>query len=253
MSYKSTAIKAAKQAGKVLMKYFGKKLNKRFKTSHSVVTNADIESTKIIRKIITKVYPQHSILDEELKPIKHPSDYTWIIDPLDGTHNFTMNNPLFGISIALKYKDNIILGVVYFPALKRLYYAEKGKGAYKNNKPIRISPECNMRNCLFIFDAKLRGKTKTKLKMLRNLADSTWRVRIYGVATYHNMEVVEGNAAFNIDFDSYSWDYSASLLIIEEAGGIVTDLQGNPWTPQTHTYLASNGKIHNKVLNVIKK
>ena len=235
------------------MKYFGRNPKIKLKPGHSYVTKADIESTKLIRKILTKAYPQHSILDEELKPIKNKSDYTWIIDPLDGTHNFIMENPLFSVSIALKKANEIILGVVYFPALNKLYYAEKGKGAYRNGKRIKVKKESCIKNCLFIYDAKLRGKTEKKLRILEKLAKSAWRLRIYGVATYHNIFIAEGHAAFNIDFDSKIWDYAASLLIVQEAGGKVTDLDGKPWTPDTSTYLASNGKIHNKILNVIKK
>ena len=93
MSYKSTAIKAAKEAGKILMDYFGNNPKIKLKPGNSYVTQADLKSTKLIRKTLTRVYPTHSILDEELKPIKNKSDYTWIIDPLDGTHNFIMENP----------------------------------------------------------------------------------------------------------------------------------------------------------------
>jgi myo-inositol-1(or 4)-monophosphatase len=252
-TYKQTAIKAAKQAAKIQLKYFGKKIGKKTKKDDSFFTKADIESTKIIRKIILKEFPKHGILDEELGHINKSSDYKWIIDPLDGTHNFIMNNPLFGISIALEYKNEIILGVIYLPVLKKLYCTEKGKGAFCNGKRIKVSNEKNLRKCLCIFDAKLRSKTNQKINMLRKLAKVVWRFRVFGVAVYHNILVAEGKAGLNIDHDSNPWDHCAALLMVEEAGGKVTDLNGKGWTPYIKDYIATNGKIHDKILNVLKK
>jgi len=252
-TFKQTAIKAAKAAGKIQLRYFGKNLEKKTKKDDSFVTKADIESTKIIRKIILNKFPHHSILDEELGHTHQKSDYKWIIDPLDGTHNFIMEIPLFGVSIALEYKKEIILGVVYMPILKKMYCAEKGKGSFCNGKRIRVNDETNLKKCLLIFDAQLRTKTNTKIKILKRLAKLTWRLRIYGVAVYNNLLLAEGKAGINIDFDSNPWDHSASLLIVEEAGGKVTDVNGKKWNPYIKDYVASNGKVHDKVLNVLKK
>jgi myo-inositol-1(or 4)-monophosphatase len=253
MNKKELAIKAAKEAGKIQLRYFGKTIKKKIKKGDSFVTKADIESTKKIRKIILKQFPEHNIVCEELGSSNKKSDYKWIIDPLDGTHNFIMNNPLFGVSIALEYKKEIILGVVYFPVLKKLYYAEKGKGVFCNGKRIKVNNKTNLKKCLFIFDAKLRKKTNMKIKLLKKLAKLTWRFRIFGVAIYHNILIAEGKAGVNIDFDSNPWDHSATLLMVEEAGGKVTDLKGNRWTPNIKDYVATNGKVHNKILNVLKK
>jgi len=251
--YKQTAIKAAKEAGRIQLRYFGKKIEKKKKPGDSYVTKADIESTKKIRKIILKQFPEHNILCEELGSSNKSSDYKWIVDPLDGTHNFIMNNPLFGVSIALEHKKEIILGVAYFPILKKLYYAEKGKGAFCNGKRIKVSNEKNLKKCLFIFGAQLRKKTNMKINLLKKLAKLTWRLRIYGVAIYHNLLVAEGKAGFNIDFDSNPWDHSAVLLIVEEAGGKVTDINGKRWTPYVKDYVATNGKVHDKVLRAIEQ
>ena len=129
-TFKQTAIKVAKEAGKIQSKYFGKDIKKKTKKDDSFFTKADIESTKKIRKIILKQFPAHNILCEELGGSNKKSEYRWIVDPLDGTHNFIMNNPLFGVSIALEYKKEVILGVIYFPHFDQLYYAEKGKGSF---------------------------------------------------------------------------------------------------------------------------
>ena len=252
MNFKQTAIKAAKAAGKIQSGYFGKKLGERWKKDDSYVTKADTESSRIIKKIILKQFPNHSILCEELGYIKKKSDYKWIIDPLDGTHNFVMNNPIFGVSIALEYKKEIILGVIYLPILKKFYYAERGKGAFCNGKKIRVNNEKVLKRCMYVFDAKLRDKTDMKVNILKKLAKLTWRFRVYGAAVYHNLLVADGKVGFNIDFDSHPWDHSAALLIVEEAGGKVTDTNGKKWNSYTKDYIASNGKVHDKVLRIIK-
>lgn len=251
--FKKIAIKAAKEAGKIQLRYFGKDIKKRKKQGDSFVTKADIESTRIIRKIILKQFPKHNIICEELGSSKKRSDYRWIIDPLDGTHNFITGNPLFGVSIALERKKEIILGVAYLPILKKLYYAEKGKGAFCNGKRIRVNNEKNLRKCLFIFDGKLKIKTNMKMRILKKLVKLTWNLRMWGAAIYDILLVAEGKAGVNIGFDSKLWDYSAALLIVEEAGGKVTDSKGKRWTPTIKDYVASNGKVHYKVLNVLKK
>ena len=224
--YKQTAIKAAKEAGKIQLKYFEKNVKKTRKKDNSFVTKADVECTKIIRKIILKQFPKHNILDEELGNMNKKSDYKWIVDPIDGTHNFIIDNPLFGASIALQHKKEVVLGVVYMPILKKLYYAEKGKGAFCNGKRIKVSNKKDPRKVLCVFDAKLRGNTDQKINLLRKLAKMLWRFRVFGAAVYHNILVAEGKADLNIDHESHPWDHSAVLLMVEEAGGKVTDFNG---------------------------
>lgn len=253
MNFKQIAIKAAKEAGKIQLRYFGKGVSKQNKKDDSFVTKADLESTKKIRSSILKGFSNHNIIDEELEKIDNKSEYTWVIDPLDGTHNFIMDNPLFGVSIALAHKKDIILGVIYMPVLGKMYYAEKGKGAFCNGKRIKVNNESKLRKCLMLFDAKLRTKTNIKISLLKKLATRTWRFRVYGAAVYHNLLLAEGHAGINIDFDSNSWDHSAALLIVEEAGGKVTDINKGKWDIDTKDYVASNGKVHSKVLNVLKK
>jgi myo-inositol-1(or 4)-monophosphatase len=252
MTFKQTALKAAKEAGKIQLRYFGKNIEKKTKKDNSYFTKADIESTNKIRAIIGKQYPKHNIICEELGSSNKKSDYRWIIDPLDGTHNFIMDNPLFGVSIALEHKKEIILGVIYMPFLKKLYYAKKGKGAFCNGKRIQVNNETKLKKCLLIYDAKLRTQTDTKIRILKKLAKLTWRFRVFGVAVYNNILVAEGKAGINIDFDSNSWDHAATLLLVEEAGGKVTDLNGKRWTTNIKDYVASNGKVHNKLLRLIK-
>ncbi|MBW2989910.1 inositol monophosphatase [Candidatus Woesearchaeota archaeon] len=252
MNFRQTAVKAAKEAGRIQLSYFRKNISIKKKKDGSFVTRADIESTKAIRKIVSKEFPGHNLLCEELGGSGKSSQYRWIIDPLDGTHNFMMGNPLFGTSIALEYKKEVILGAIYLPFLKRLYLSEKGKGAFCNGKRIRVSEEKDTKNCMFVFNSHLRKKPGRKIRALRKLAGKTRDFRVFGVSVYNNILVAEGMAGFNIDFDSHSWDHSAALLTVEEAGGKVTDLCGNKWDAETKDYLASNGHIHDKILKIIE-
>jgi len=252
-TFKQTAIKAAKAAGKIQLAYFGKAIKKIKKKDNSFVTKADIESTKKIREMIGKQFPSHSILCEELGCTDKKSDYKWIIDPLDGTHNFMVGNPLFGISIALEYKKEIILGVIYLPIVDKMYYAEKGKGAFCNGNKINVSNKDKIEECILVYDSRISKRTNEKIKILAKLGRKTDYARMYGAAIYGLSTVAEGNAEIKIDFDSNPWDHSAGLLIVEEAGGKVSGLNGEKWNPYIKDYLATNGKVHAKVLNVIKK
>jgi myo-inositol-1(or 4)-monophosphatase len=139
------------------------------------------------------------------------------------------------------------------PVLDKLYYAEKGKGAFCNGKRIKVNSISNLRKSLFLYDVKLRSNTNKKIRFLKTIAKQAWRLRMYGAAIYNLVSVANGTAAFAIDFDSHSWDHSAGFLLIEEAGGKVTGLNGKKWTPETKDYVASNGRVHDNVLKVLKK
>jgi len=136
-----TAIKAALQAGLVLEHHFETDIFKQLKEDKSIVTLADRESEEVIKKNIFDIFPKHSILGEETGMTQNENDYVWYIDPIDGTRNFANHIPVFAVSIALAFKKELIMGVIYNPATKTLFYAEKGKGAYCNDKRIFVSKD----------------------------------------------------------------------------------------------------------------
>src|SRR6056297_1190946 len=138
---KTTAIKATKKAGEILLKKYQKfdRSKVTFKSKHEILTSADLAAEKEIIKTIKKKFPSHQILAEESGETKNKSDYKWFIDPLDGTTNFSMHNPLWATSIGLSYKNKLIIGIIYSPSLDEFFYAEKDKGAYLNNKRIKVS------------------------------------------------------------------------------------------------------------------
>ena len=165
---KKFAIKIAKKAGQELLKYFAKidsiKISK--KSKHEVVTPADLAANKIIVSEIKKQFPDHGILSEETGFYQKNSDYLWIIDPLDGTTNFSIGNLFFNTSIALVYKNEIVLGVTWAPFFKQLFVAEKNKGAYLNNKKISISNNKKPINSMIDF-----GYTYKNDKINKQMAD----------------------------------------------------------------------------------
>ncbi|MAG92042.1 inositol monophosphatase [Candidatus Woesearchaeota archaeon] len=251
MNFKSTALLAARKAGKVLLKYYGKKPNVMKKSDKTFVSKADIEANKAIIDTIKKNFPDHSILSEETGFEDNKSDYKWVLDPLDGTHNFIHEIPLFGTSIALEYKDKPIVGVLHFPILRQTVVAEKGKGAFLNGKKVHVSNKKTFEHSLIVVDYGYRKRQK-KLNFLQNLTDERIDVRNLGSAIYGLLLVSCGNSDGYVIISTNEWDIAAGFLIVEEAGGKITDLNGRNTMPQHEEFVMSNGKLHKELLKRLK-
>lgn len=243
---------AAKQASKILLHYFGKKEAIKVKPNKSLVATADLEANKAIINTIKKNFPKHSILSEETAFEDNKSDYKWVIDPMDGTHNFLHQIPIFGTSIALEYKNEPVLGVISFPVLCITAVAEKGRGSFMNGKRIKVSNKKTLDHSFVLFEFSYADRME-KVGFLKRLVHKTIDVRNFGSAIYNLLIVACGKCEGYVVLTTNEWDIAAGFLIVEEAGGKVTDLQGNKWDPYIKDYIASNGNIHNKVLTVIKK
>ncbi|MBI2654728.1 inositol monophosphatase [Candidatus Woesearchaeota archaeon] len=248
---KRVALLAARQAGKVLLKYYGKKEFVRQKSNKSLVATADLEANKVIIKIIKKHYPNHSILSEETGFENNKSDYKWVIDPLDGTHNFLHQIPFFGTSIALEHKNEIMLGVIIFPVLDITAIAEKGKGAFLNEKRIKVSSKKYLDHSFIMIEFSY-SKRKEKIDFLEKLVHKTIDVRNFGCAIYGLLLIACGRCDGFVILTTNEWDIAAGFLIVEEAGGRVTGLDGTKWNPKQKQYLVTNGKIHNQLLKYVK-
>lgn len=247
------ALKAAKQAGKVLLKHYGKVKSIKAKDNLSYVSNVDLESEKCIISAIRKTYPEHDIISEESGRLNKKSDYIWHIDPLDGTHNYINNIPLFGVSIALEYKGKIILGVINLPYFNELYFAEKGKGAFLNGKHIKVSNKKDLKKSFIAVDLVLRHNPEKKIKFLKKLEGHVHDLRVLGSAVAAVAYVARGSADLYLVQQTNSWDISAGFLLIEEAGGKVTGFNGNNWNPYMDNFIASNKILHNGILKVFNK
>ena len=247
---KNIAAKAAKQAGRMLTGRFGKIKRIKAKGDRDLVTDIDLAAERIIKNQIIRKFPQDSILSEE-NSREQKSDFKWIIDPMDGTHNYIHNINIFGVSIALAYKDRVVVGVIYMPQEDELYVAQKKMGTYLNGKRIWVSQR-RIKETTLIFDSSIRYQEDRMLKDLRKLADEVFNVRMFGSTVRGLTYVAEGKADAEVEYNDKLWDFAAGLLLIEEAGGRVSDLTGRKWNIKTRGYIASNGRIHNQILKLIK-
>ena len=248
---KGIAIKAAQQVGEILINNFKKPIKIKSKKDKSLVTEIDLAAERKIVELIKSKYPQDNILSEENKFKTSDSDFRWIIDPLDGTHNYIRRIEIFGTSIALEFKGKMILGVIYLPLTKKLYLAEKSKGAYLNSRRINVSKR-NLKNSTMVYDSSIRYNKKPILASLEKIVDKVFNLRMFGSSVYHLSSIAEGKIDLDIEFNDKLWDFAAGLLLVEEAGGKATDFAGKKWNSSTKGYIASNGIIHQKVLRSIR-
>lgn len=249
---KEIAIQAVKEAGEILIENFGKIKKVAIKNRGELVTNVDVESERRIIGLIKKNYPQHNILAEESnQPQQGNSDYRWIIDPLDGTLNYVRGIDTFGVSIALEYKKEVILGVIYIPLSKQLYFAQKGEGSYLNGERIKVS-RTGLKEAYIVYDSSIRlDRKKVMLNNLDKLTEQTFTLRVLGSSARSLSYLAQGKVELVIDYYDKPWDFSGGALIVEEAGGRVTDMNGERWSPWSRGYIASNGIIHEKVLKIM--
>jgi len=248
---KELAITAAREAGKILMDNFGKIESVTKKDERELVSNVDLKAENTIIDIIKSKYPDHNILCEESKWAKTDSEYKWVIDPLDGTHNYIYGVNIFGVSIALEHKGEIVLGVINMPYTDHIYWAEKGNGAYLNGKPIKVSERVT-KESLAIFDSGLQKETAVRTGFLAVLAGKVFNTRMFGASSRHLTYIASGVADLVVEFGDNPWDFAAGGLILTEAGGIITKLDGSKWDIYVHGYVASNGKFHDEIINLLK-
>ncbi|HCY18337.1 MAG TPA: inositol monophosphatase [Deltaproteobacteria bacterium] len=251
--FKKIAITAAKNAGLILKKNLGKPRSIEYKGVIDIVTEMDRKAEDLIIKTIKKEFPEHGILTEESNERKSSSEYRWIIDPLDGTTNYSHGYPVFCVSIALEKEGEIILGVVYDPVLGELFTAEKDKGAFVNNKKIKVSKIRELTKSLLAtgFPYDVRTSRQNNLDHFSNFAVKAQAIRRAGSAALDMCYVAYGRFDGFWEIKLKPWDTAAAMLIIREAGGMVTDFNGGPFSMYSGETLASNGLIHNEMLNVL--
>jgi myo-inositol-1(or 4)-monophosphatase len=266
MTILEVAIKAAVKAGKFVLGKSPKKLEITEKGINDIVTSADKESERLIIREIKKNFKDAAFLAEESTENPEKIDksyanskYIWIIDPIDGTTNFVHNIPIYGISIAVfetkaaKSSKNynylageLIAGVVYIPKLNELFYAEKGKGAYLNNKKIHVSNTKKLEKSLLVTGFP-RIKKQLFAPHFNKLLTKSGAIRQLGAASVNLCYVADGRIDAYWEYGLKPWDIAAGVLIIEEAGGKVTDTNGNLLDLFGKDMLASNKKIHKEL------
>jgi len=227
---KNTLISALKISGKTLLEFFNKPMEAKQKESQSsIVTEADFKSDSIITKIIKERFPVHNIISEESGFINNNSEYTWIIDPLDGTSNFASGIPWFGVLISLFQNNVPVMGGAYLPVPDILYFAERGKGAFRNGKPLIMVKNKELWNSLIAFSVDY-----TEDKIFLNKGIEIYKYIIKGSRNIRSTNslvdfiyVGEGKFGGCINLYTKVWDISALGLIISESGGIMIDINGD--------------------------
>ncbi len=230
---------------------FGKNAKAEYKRYNDVVTEADFASEKIVADAIRKEFPTHGILSEEGDNKNATSDYCWYVDPVDGTNNFFMGIPLWGVSFALYKGNEGIAGVMYFPMLNELYYAEKGKGAYLNGKRIRVSGKKKTKEALFVLD-DAAAFSQMGSENASEITKNFFATRVFGSACYTYGLVARGTASACFHAHLKPGDFAAGKIIIEEAGGKVEDLENREFdVRKTTKILASNKSLHGGIKKVL--
>lgn len=253
-SFKRVAITAAKKAGLLLKFRLGRVRRVDYKGAVNLVTEMDLLSEKVIVSSIRQCYPNHRLLAEERAVKEEDSPYRWIIDPLDGTTNYAHGYPTFCISIALEKDGQVVLGVVYDPMRDELFVAEKGKGARRNGRKIFVSSTLKLSQSLLAtgFPYDLRESPANNFDHFRNFSLRVHAVRRAGAAALDLCYVAAGHFDGFWEMKLGPWDLAAGSLMVEEAGGKVTDFQGKPLGLDGKRVLASNGKIHREMIQVLK-
>lgn len=252
--YKEVLIEATKAGANQLQQFF----NKKFSISHkeginNLVTEADFASDKAIKKVIKDAFPDHGIVSEESDEKISESDYRWIIDPIDGTVNFANGIPICCVSIGLEYQGKMLMGAVYNPNMNEFFFAEKGKGATLNDNRISVSDKTRViTSCLVTgFPYNYLDQENGPLEVFQKLIKKGIPVRRLGSAAIDLCWVAAGRFDGFYEHELHAWDSAAGFLIVEEAGGKVTNLAGEPYSPFQPGIIATNGKIHDELQKII--
>ena len=264
-SFTAVAINCAAKAGEWIKSRQGTVKQLSTKTSaQDIVTEVDKGAEQMIRRLILTHFPDHAILGEEgVEPGAEASEralkaaekepYLWIIDPVDGTTNYVHGFPFYSVSIALAHEGEVILGVIYDPTRDELFIAEKGKGAYVHGNPTRVSGEETLSECLLATGFPLDPEFNLPQNMagLQALLPKVRNIRAGGSAALHMAYVAAGRLSGYWEVGLNAWDVAAGALLIQESGGKVTDTEGKPYNLAVRNIAATNGAVHQDLLDTL--
>jgi len=253
--FKECAVEIAREAGMLLKNRLNSEHTIDYKGEINLVTEADKISEGMITSKITSLFPDHDILAEEFTYTTRGSDFTWIIDPLDGTTNYAHGYPFFCVSIALQKLDTLIVGIIYDPMLNEMFVAEKGKGAFLNDRAIHVSNTNRVIKGLLAtgFPYDIREESHNNLNYFNTMIMKAQAIRRAGSAALDLAYVAAGRFDGFWELKLNPWDIAAGWLLVEEAGGIVTDMQGKDYYLESPSILASNGRIHKQMMDVLER
>jgi myo-inositol-1(or 4)-monophosphatase len=253
----TVAIEAAREAGKFLKYSVGKVKSIEMKKGEerNLVSEIDKASEAKIISIIKRHYPGHAILAEESGASTTESDYKWIIDPLDGTTNFLHGLPIFSVTIGLEYKGEMVAGVVFDPNLDEMFTAEKGSGAFCNGKRLKVTNSSELISSLLVtgFPYDITENPDNAVGHFVNFLMLGQGIRRLGSAAMDLSYVAAGRFDGFWEVNLHPWDMAAGVLLVREAGGMVTDFSGTQSTVYNKQVLATNGVLHEAMLKVLQK
>ena len=265
MEFQEFIKESLEEASKIALAGFGKVTSRtKPEDNNQVLTETDLKISKYLVGKIKEVYPEHNIIDEEAGVINNKSNYTWVVDPIDGTSNFANGIVTYGVMLGLLKDDKSFSGGVSLPSFNELYLAEKGKGAICNGASIKVTPEKRLLSSLVVYqiDGNLKEpeKTREEAKILGEIILNIRNLRITN-SVYDIMLVASGKFGACLNQPGKIWDSVAQQVIVEEAGGIYTDFWGKPMDYSNHleradenfTFCCGAPKLHGQLQEIIHK
>jgi myo-inositol-1(or 4)-monophosphatase len=250
-SYLNIAVDIARESGALLVQHFERPKEIFYKSPSDLVTDADRRSEAMIIERLRSHFPKHGIVAEEGGGGRTDSDYCWYVDPLDGTTNFAHGFPMFCVTLGLAYRDELVAGVVFDPIHEELFTAEKGAGAYLNNKRIHVSKAATLAECLVATGfPPFADNHDLNIKYYYRFTTLCHGVRRAGSAALDLCSVAAGRFEGFWELKLNPWDKAAGSLLVTEAGGRVSNLQGAPFELLADPVFASNGLVHDAMIEV---
>jgi myo-inositol-1(or 4)-monophosphatase len=245
----------ARNAGRLLAEKFTQQHQIHYKGTIDLVTEADKMSEELILAEITRRYPDHGILSEESAEKNEWATMRWIIDPLDGTTNYAHGFPFFCVSIALEKEGVVVLGVIYDPIRDDLFTASRGAGAYLNGKKLQVSSVNDLSQSLLAtgFPYDIRVSKDNNINFFTAMAVKAQAIRRAGAAALDLAYLAAGRFDGFWELKLKPWDTAAGCLMVEEAGGIISDMAGGKWNLYSPGLVANNGLIQEQMMSVLQK
>ncbi|MBD3270456.1 hypothetical protein GF376_02935 [Candidatus Peregrinibacteria bacterium] len=228
------------------------KIEKEIKPDKTFVTGEDKRAEKQIVTKILEHFPDDGFIGEEGADKNSKSDFTWILDPIDGTSNFVYRIPLYTSSLALRYKQQTVAGIIYLPSFDQLHYSIKDQGFFTENKKNSVSETKKLAEAMTLFAIPHKDQLLEKnLNLYPEILKSTKKIRLLGCVSYEMLQVAIGLCDGLVNIGSTAWDVEAAVLMIREAGGVVCDFEGKEWTPQTGELIATNKNLKDQYLEIV--
>ncbi|HWC99180.1 MAG TPA: inositol monophosphatase family protein [Candidatus Sulfopaludibacter sp.] len=250
MQYLETAVEIAREAGALVVNYLERRVPFETKGEFDLITAADRASEKLIVERLRSYFPGHSIMAEEGGGVDKTSEYQWFVDPVDGTTNFAHSFPFFNVTLGLARGGEMVAGVVFDPVRQEMFTAERGAGAYLNNRRIHVSAAAHIADSLASTGFPSRKRHHNiNIHFYYQLAMASHGVRRTGSAALDLAYVAAGRLDFFWEFGLKPWDMAAGTLLVQEAGGRVSDMRGEPHSVVgSDTLLVDNGLLHDEIV-----